>query len=508
MSPDLEAVIMDLTQFTSDPYGFVMYAFPWGEPGTELADETGPEDWQIRLMNSIHDKLAAGVDFNSAVTTAIREARASGHGVGKSCLVSWIILWAMATFEDCRGVVTANTEKQLSTKTRAELAKWHRLFIGREMFHLSATALFSTDKSHEMTWRIDLIPWSENNPEAFAGLHNAGKRILVIFDEASTIADCIWEVVEGAMTDAGTQILWLVFGNPTRNSGRFKQCFASGTRWGIEQIDARLVRRANHAQHQEWIDDYGEDSDFVRVRVRGVFPRAGSMQFIPSDSVDQAAKREALAHLHDALVLGVDVARFGDDASVIYIRKGRDGRTHPPQLFRGVDTMTLAGKVSELFSSMRADAVFVDGGGVGGGVVDRLRQLHVPCFDIQFGAKADAIPAEDETDKFANKRAEMWGAMRKALKSGLAIPENDQLKQELTALEYGFNQRDEIQLEKKSDLKKRLPAIGSPDIADALALTFAYPVAAHRSAGRIGADQEPQVEHEYNPFEPKQMEAA
>lgn len=501
MTPDLEAVIMDLTQFTSDPHGFVMYAFPWGEPGTELAGESGPEEWQIRLMNSIRDKLAGGLAFNDAVTTAIREARASGHGVGKSCVVSWIILWAMATFEDCRGVVTANTEKQLSTKTRAELAKWHRLFIGKDMFHLSATALYSTDKSHEMTWRIDLIPWSENNPEAFAGLHNAGKRILVIFDEASTIADVIWEVVEGAMTDAGTQILWLVFGNPTRNSGRFKQCFSVGTRWGIEQIDARLVRRANHAQHKEWIDDYGEDSDFVRVRVRGVFPRAGSLQFIPSDSVNEAARREPLANLFDALVIGVDVARFGDDASVIYIRKGRDGRTHPPQLFRGLDTMSLAGKVSAVYNEYRADAVFVDGGGVGGGVVDRLRQLHVPCFDIQFGAKADAIPAEDEIEKFANKRAEMWGALRKALKSGLAIPDDDQLKQELVAVEYGFNQRDEIQLERKSDLKKRLPSLGSPDIADALALTFAYPVTAHRSAGRLGADESPRCEHEYNPFE-------
>ena len=507
MNPELDEVIADLAGFTSDPLGFVMYAFPWGEAGTELADEQGPDEWQIRVLTHVQNELAKGAEFNAAVQSAIRIARASGHGIGKSALVAWIILWAISTFEDCRGVVTANTEKQLSTKTRAELAKWHRLFIGREMFHLSATALFSADKSHEMTWRIDFIPWSENNPEAFAGLHNYGKRVIVIFDEASTIADVIWETVEGAMTDADTQILWFVFGNPTRNTGRFRECFTRfANRWNTEQIDARLVRRANHVQHQEWIDDYGEDSDFVRVRVRGIFPRAGSLQFIPSDSVDQAAKRDAHAHLFDALVIGVDVARFGDDASVIYIRKGRDGRTHPPQLFRGLDTMSLAGKVSEVYNAYRADAVFVDGGGVGGGVVDRLRQLHVPCFDIQFGAKADCIPSEDETDKFANKRAEMWGHMRKALKSGLAIPDDEQLKQELVAVEYGFNQRDEIQLERKSDLKKRLPNLGSPDIADALALTFAYPVTAHRSANRIGADHEPTIEHEYDPF--KQMEAA
>jgi hypothetical protein len=495
----LDEVIADLAGFTNDPHGFVLYSFPWGEAGTELENEPGPEDWQIRLMNSIRDKLLAGMEFGEAVASAIREARASGHGVGKSCVVSWIILWAMATYEDCRGIVTANTEKQLSTKTRAELAKWHRLFIGRDMFHLSATALFSTDKSHEMTWRIDLIPWSENNPEAFAGLHNAGKRIIVIFDEASTIADVIWEVVEGAMTDAKTQIIWLVFGNPTRNTGRFKDCFSPRSRWGTEQIDARKVRRANHAQHQEWIDDYGEDSDFVRVRVRGVFPRAGSMQFIPSDAVDQACIRDALAHLHDPLVLGVDVARFGDDASVIYIRKGRDGRTHPPQVFRGLDTMSLAGKVTDVASIYRADAIFVDGGGVGGGVVDRLRQLRVPCFDIQFGSKPDGRWAEEDSGiLYSNKRAEIWGAMKAWLIAGGAIPDDKDLKAELIGPEYGFNIKNEIQLESKADMKKRGQA--SPDIADALALTFAYPVMASASAGRIGAEQTPLVEHEYDPF--------
>ncbi len=502
LTPELSQVIEDLTEFTLDPLGFVMYAFPWGEPGSELENAKGPEDWQVRVLQHLRDCLNRGVAFQDAAQSAIRLARASGHGIGKSALVAWIILWAISTFEDCRGVVTANTEKQLSTKTRAELAKWHRLFIGQDLFHLSATALYSSDRSHEMTWRIDLIPWSENNPEAFAGLHNAGKRILIIFDEASTISDVIWETIEGALTDVGTQIIWAVFGNPTRNTGRFRECFTRfSNRWNTEQVDSRTVSIANHAQHKEWIDDYGEDSDFVRVRVRGVFPRAGSMQFISTESVDQACLRDALAGLSDPLVLGVDVARFGDDASVIFIRKGRDGRTHAPRVFRGIDTMSLAGHVASAYNEFRADAVFVDGGGVGGGVVDRLRQLHVPCFDIQFGAKADAIPAEDETDKYANKRAEIWGAMRKWLKSGGAIPADDQLKQELTALEYGFNQRDEIQLERKSDFKKRLPAVGSPDLADALALTFAYPVVAHQMAGRAGAEENmPMIESEYDPF--------
>lgn len=504
----LDQIIEDLTSFTNDPLGFVLYAFPWGEAGGELSAATGPEEWQIRVLTHIKEELANGISFHDSVRGAIRIARASGHGIGKSALVAWIILWAISTFEDCRGVVTANTEKQLSTKTRAELAKWHRLFIGRDLFHLSATALFSSDRSHEMTWRIDLIPWSEANPEAFAGLHNAGKRILIIFDEASTISDVIWETIEGALTDINTQILWLVFGNPTRNTGRFRECFGSGkfsARWNSEQIDSRTVNVCqNKVQHKEWVDDYGEDSDFVRIRVRGTFPRAGSMQFIPSDAVDQAGIRDALAHLHDPLVLGVDVARFGDDASVIYIRKGRDGRTHPPLIFRGMDTMSLAGKVAEVHALYRADAIFVDGGGVGGGVVDRLRQLRVPCFDIQFGGKPDGRWAEEDSGVlYSNKRAEIWGALKAWLIAGGAIPDDKDLKAELIAPEYGFNIKNEIQLESKADMKKRGQA--SPDIADALALTFAYPVMASASAGRAGAEKEDLVEHEYDPFQVQEV---
>lgn len=497
---DLATIIEDLAGFANDPFGFVMYSFPWGEPGTDLESETGPDEWQEWALRAIGIGLLTPDE-------AVRIAVASGHGIGKSVLVSWIILWAAATFEDTRGVVTANTEKQLSTKTRAELAKWHRLFIGKEMFHLTATALYSADPAHEMTWRIDLIPWSENNPEAFAGLHNKGKRVIVLFDEASTIADVIWETTEGAMTDTDTQLIWAVFGNPTKNTGRFRECFSKfKARWLTRQVDSRSTKFANHKLHQEWIDDYGEDSDFVRVRVRGIFPRAGSMEFIALDSATEAARREVSVHLHDPLVLGVDVARFGEDASVIYIRKGRDGRTTPPIILRGVDTMTLAGKVAETAMRLRADAIFVDGGGVGGGVVDRLRQLRVQCFDVQFGAKPDGCWAQDNSgEKYANKRAELWGTLRAWLKTG-AIWDNQSLIDELISPTYGFNADNAIQLERKEDMRRRGAA--SPDIADALALTFAFPVMASAAAGREGHEHgEPLVKSEYDPFDLKTMAA-
>lgn len=486
-------LVEDLAELSNDPLRFVLWAFPWGEPGSELAKASGPEAWQVELLNAVRDGLLT-------IDTAIQLATTSGHGVGKSAVVSWLMLWGISTFEDTRGVVTANTETQLKTKTWAELGKWYRLFIGREMFKFTATALFSCDPDHEKTWRIDMVPWSEKNMEAFAGLHNLGKRIILIFDEASAIPDPIWETSEGALTDAGTQIIWAVFGNPTKNTGRFRECWGRfSARWRKQQVDSRTVSITNKEQFDKWAKDYGEDSDFVRVRVRGIFPRVGTLQFISEDLVAESAARDVPLHLHDPFVIGVDVARFGDDASVIYFRKGRDGRSIPPTILRGVDTMTLASKVAECHLQYRADAVFVDGGGVGGGVVDRLRQLRVPCFDVQFGGKADTdgFATGSTGILYANKRAEMWGGMREWLKTG-TIWDDAQLREEICAPEYGYNVRNEIQLERKEDMKRRGKA--SPDIADALALTFAYPVIPSAIAGHEFAGGKSLVESEYDPF--------
>src|SRR5882762_3551618 len=173
-----EPLLLWLASVTNDPLAFVMGAFPWGIAGSRLEKEDGPEDWQRELLEKIRLGLLT-------IDEAIQLATASGHGVGKSCLVSWLILWAISTFPDTRGVVTANTETQLKTKTWAELGKWYHMFIGKELFQLTATAIFSTDSAHERTWRIDMVPWSERNTEAFAGLHNKGRRLIVVFDEAS-----------------------------------------------------------------------------------------------------------------------------------------------------------------------------------------------------------------------------------------------------------------------------------------------------------------------------------
>lgn len=453
-----------------DPLLFVKRAFPWGEKGTELERYAGPDIWQVAALNSVKADLEKGLPINLAV--------ASGHGVGKSTLVSWLILWAMATFEYTRGVVTANTESQLRTKTWPELARWYRLFIAKHWFQMTATSIRSANPDEEQGWRIDAIPWSEKSTEAFAGLHNQGKRILVIFDEASAIPDIIWETISGALTDIETQIIWAAFGNPTRNTGRFRECFGRFKhRWKTLRVDSRTVNITNKDQIRQWVDDYGEDSDFVRVRVKGEFPRAGSMQFIPMDLVDAARKREPEAKLYDPLVMGVDVARFGDDQSVIVLRRGRDAKSVGWITMRGADTMQLAARIVDVANEVRPDAIFVDEGGVGGGVVDRLNMLRQPVIGVQFGGRADRSTQKSEgMVGYSNKRAEMWGNMRDWLKGGM-IPDNADLAAELIGVEYGYVIKDGvdvIQLEKKSDMKKR--GLSSPDLADALALTFAYPV--------------------------------
>lgn len=496
MNPNL---LSWLAACNKDPLAFVMGAFPWGEPDTSLEDFTGPEEWQKQILQSIADGLISP-------NQAIQIARASGHGIGKSACVSWIILWAFATAPDTRGVVTANTETQLKTKTWAELGKWFNIFIGREHFTLTATALLSRDPERERTWRIDQVPWSEKNTEAFAGMHNKGRRLLLIMDEASAIPDIIWEVAEGALTDSDTEILWIAFGNPTRNTGRFKECFAGGRfsrYWSAAAIDSRSVSITNKTQIDKWIESYGEDSDFVRIRVKGEFPRTGEMEFISSADVEAAMLREVQTSISDPLALGCDVARYGANESVIAFRKGRDARMIPALRFRGLSTVELATRVMEANNEYRADGIFIDGGGVGGGVVDNVRHLHLFCYDVQFGGKDDVRghATGNDGELYANKRAAMWGAMRAWIKTG-ALPNDQELKAQLIAPLYTYNARNEIQLESKEDMMRR--GVSSPDFADALALTFAYPLAPHDRAGGMHKPK-PDVEIEYDPFTEKRM---
>jgi len=456
-----------MASFTRDPLSWVIFSFPWGVAGTELEKFSGPEEWQKKLLIAVRDGLISA-------TQAIQLSTASGNGVGKSALVAWLIIWGLSTHEDTRGVVTANTEAQLRTKTWAELAKWHRLFIARHWFVLTATAIYSVQPSHEKTWRIDQVPWSETNPEAFAGLHNKGNRIVLIMDEASAIPDIIWEVAEGALTDKDTEIIWAVFGNPTRNDGRFSRCFSGDRhRWITQQIDSRTVSITNKTQINQWIQDYGEDSDFVRVRVRGVFPNVSDRQFIPSSYVEVARTRflSPLQYNFAAKIISVEPSWTGGDEFVIGMRQGNMFKVLA-KYTRNDDDFVMAGYVANFEDREFADAVFVDLG-YGTGIVSAGKQLKRNWMLVPFGGASN-------DPGYLNKRAEMWGLMKSWLGDGGAIdPADSILAAQICSPEYyvksvGVHAGKTV-LEAKEDMKKR--GVESPNRADALALTFAFPVA-------------------------------
>lgn len=471
-----------LAEFAYDPLKFVYAAFPWGEPGP--LEKIRPQKWQKEILKEIRDGF-------KTPGQAIREAVASGHGIGKSALVSWIILWAITTHEDTRGVVTANTDGQLKSKTWAELSTWYNRFVCKDAFTLTATSIFANQEGHDRTWRIDAIPWSERNTEAFAGLHNHGKRILIIFDEASAIIDKIWEVTEGALSDADTEKIWLVFGNPTRTNGRFYECFHKYRKyWHTRQIDSRDVPISDKNQINDWLEQWGEDSDFFKVRVRGVFPSAGDSQFISQKIIDTAIERipNPLTYQKLPVVIGVDPAWTGTDSLEVVMRQGPFYK-HLLTLEKNDDDFRTAGLIAQFEDEYNAAAVFIDSG-FGTGIYSAGKTMNRNWRLVSFAEK----PMDEY---YANKRAEMWGNMKKWLIDEGMIEDDQQLKDDLTGPEAFINIRGHLQLESKEDMKKR--GLQSPNIADALALTFAYPVKM-QNISVYGNESRNTCNTDYDPF--------
>ena len=461
----LEMLAEDLAKYYADPFGYVMWAFPWGEGPLKGFD--GPRTWQKEILISLGEAIKER-GFNGVnPVDPIQYSRASGHGIGKSALTAWIIKFILDTRPYAKGVVTANTSDQLKTKTWAELGKWHSMSVTKELFDYHATKgnMNIVSRDYPEQWRCDAMTCREENSEAFAGLHAATSTPFYIFDESSAVPEKIFEVAQGGLTDG--EPMWFLFGNPTRNTGFFRQTFSKQRhRWDHGQIDSREVDGTNKELFARWIEDYGEDSDFVRVRVKGAFPRASVMQLIPGDLVEAAMGKHLRKDQFDYApkILGVDVAWYGDDRSCIFIRQGLAAKILWEA--REVDSPDIAGMVATFEDKYKTAATFIDAG-MGNGVIDHLRRLGRNPIAVHFGGKVN-------NPKYLNKRAEMWGEMLDWLKLGPAIPDNMDLYEDLTAPEYHMTLRGQIQLERKEDMKKR--GLASPDLADGLALTFAQPV--------------------------------
>lgn len=313
------------------------------------------------------------------------------------------------------------------------------------------------------------------------------------WEEAQNASQRSLDLLRPTIRAPGSQ-LWFTW-NPRFKSDPVDMMFRGG---GLTEDEMTLVQ-ANYYDNPYFPEELelerqialrGDASRYAHIW-EGAYEAEADTQFIGSGLVQTCIDRPTISHLDDPMILGVDVARFGDDTTVIYPRRGMDARTMPIYEFSKLDVMQVAAQVAEIARQHRADQIFVDEGGVGAGVVDRLRQLNVECIGVNFGAKADhKISGQPSA---ANKRAEMWVKMREAMRVGLQLPDNDRLTGDLIGPLYSFDIRNQIQLEKKEDIKKR--GLRSPDIADALALTFAYPVVAK---AMLEAEQERQDE-EYDP---------
>ncbi|CAB5187299.1 hypothetical protein UFOVP161_30 [uncultured Caudovirales phage] len=461
-------------QVAQDPEAFVLFCFPWGQPNTPLAKFSGPRKWQREVLRSIGDHIKHN-DGKLQMDT-LRQAVSSGRGIGKSALVSWLILWMMTTRIGATVIVSANSEAQLRSVTWGELSKWAAMAINAHWWEISATKLLPAQWITELVerdlkkgtryWSAEGKLWSEENPDSYAGVHNHDGMML-IFDEASGIPDAIWSVGAGFFTENILDRYWFAFSNPRRNTGYFFECFNSKRNfWQTRNIDARTVEGTDKQVYEQIIAEYGEDSSQARIEVYGEFPSAGEDQFISPQLVDEAQARPKYQDTSAPIIVGVDPARSGADSTVILARQGRD--IISIKRYQGEDTMTIVGRVIEAIEEFRPALTVIDEGGLGYGILDRLTEQRYKVRGVNFGWKSS------KPIMWGNRRAEMWGAMREWLRTA-SIPTDRQLKSDLIGPTKKPDSKGTIFLEGKKEMKAR--GLASPDAADALAVTFAFPVA-------------------------------
>lgn len=393
----------------------------------------------------------------------------SGHGVGKSAMQAWLILWFLCTRPYPKVPCTAPTKHQLYDILWAEVAKWMSPAIKNSLVWTYEKLYM---KGHAENWFA--VPRTATKPDALQGFHAA--HMLYIIDEASGVEDKIFEPALGALT--GGRKTLLMCGNPVRTSGFFydshnkkKDAYAT---FKISGEDSSLV---DPAYARMIASLYGRDSDMYRVRVLGEFPEGEAAGFIKRAACEEAAAKEKAKTAEGTIDIGIDVARFGEDESVMCVVL--DGAHMQPLLvYRKNDTMEIAGRAAALVREYKGkfpDAeirVKVDCDGLGAGVYDRLLELRLPCrlYECHFGGRGGMVDGM----RMANAAALMWGQVRKALLDGrLRLDPDEALIEQLSSRHYHVLSDGSIGLERKTEMKKR--GLKSPDRADALVLAMYMP---------------------------------
>lgn len=392
----------------------------------------------------------------------------SGHGVGKTTTLAWLIIWFMLTRYPQKTVCTAPTTAQLYNALMADTRGWIQQLPDalQELFIIGAESIEL--KAAPDTSFVSFRTSRPETPEALQGVHS--DNVLLIVDEASGIHEKVFEAAQGSMS--GHNAITILAGNPVRGSGLFYDTHRKPEvmkRWHRIHVSCLDTDLVTTDFPQMIADQYGEESNVYRVRVLGEFPAADDDTVIPLELADAALKRD-VKPTNQKPVWGLDVARFGNDRTALAKRKG-NVLLEKVKTWRNLDTMEVTGRVKAEYDATpekeKPVVICVDVIGLGAGVVDRLKELGIPVR----GINVSESPAMGE--RYRNLRAELWHG--KTLpwfqKRDCNLGDDVDLSGELTKVRFKITSNGKIQLESKEEMKKR--GHPSPDIADAFVLTFA-----------------------------------
>ncbi len=411
----------------------------------------------------------------------------SGQGVGKTALEAGLIIWFLVCRPYSRVIATAPTMQQLYNVLWAEIKKWLDSSAIHELLVWTKTKVYVDGDSE----RWFAIAKTATKPESMQGFHE--DHMLIVVDEASGVTDPIMEALLGTLTGWDNKLL--LMGNPNRIEGVFYDAFNKDRdKYRTHTVSSRNSGRTSKETIEMLETKYGKDSDVCRVRIDGQFPKGALDSFISLETVELACSKENHIRQSDiesakVLHIGVDVARFGDDKTVITPRIS--AKIYEFRKYSKKDTMETAGNVircckdyMSLFPHIRKCLIKVDDTGVGGGVTDRLKEvireekLPYTVVPVNNGDSAS-------DDYYFNLGSQVWGNIKELLENNFSnnlqgkqdvqieIPHDEEMIKQLSVRKYHMTSKGKIQLESKEDMKKR--GLGSPDTADSLSLALYEP---------------------------------
>lgn len=401
------------------------------------------------------DAVQAAVDKTGSKFISVR----SGHGTGKTTILSWAALWFGLTRPEGKIPTLAPVQAQIVKQLMPEIRKWHlKLFPPfRDSIEIQSQGMKFRNGNEFFAKTA-----SADNPESVAGIHST--NLLFLLDEASGIPDVIFEVLQGALTEEN--FVFIMASNPTKVTGYFYNSHHKNREMfkclHFSSLESENVTNDSFARMIE--SDYGMESDVYKVRVLGEFPTQNAAGLFPLQLIEEAMDRWKGADSTGVRSMGVDVAGFGDDQTCIAIRKGM--RIETLQLFRNMDTQQVAALTNNVAADERVRNVFIDAIGIGAGVFDTVKRNRGALRAINAHAGKSAL----DGDTYFNKRAEMYVDFKKWLQDGGALPPDEQLKEELLAVDYFYTTGGKMQIVLKKTIKEILGR--SPDRADACAFNF------------------------------------